>query len=227
MLGSIDTHDPLARAVASSAGCIVVSVDYRLAPEHRFPAAVDDCVAAVRWVIAHADEIGGDPRNVAVAGDSAGGNLATVAALTLKGAPRGSSSLSLVGQLLIYPVTQVRAARVGSFVTNAEGYFLRTSDMEWFESHYLGDRSDPSDPRVSPLLAPDLSGMPPALVITAEYDPLRDQGEAYARRLREAGVSCAHIDYPGAIHGFFGMPVAISDRAISQAGQWLRSVFGR
>jgi acetyl esterase len=156
-----------------------------------------------------------------VGGDSAGGNLAAVVALTL----RDSGGPTLAGQLLVYPATRLRGPREGSLVTNGEGYFLRASDIDWFENHYLGDSGDASDPRASPLLARDLSRLPPALVITAEFDPLCDQGEAYARRLSEAGVRCTNTRYVGAIHGFFGMPVAIADRAVAQAGDWLGGIF--
>jgi acetyl esterase len=219
VLGSLDSHDSVVRALAAAADCIVVSVDYRLAPEHRFPAAVRDCVSAVRWAHAHAAEFGADPARIAVGGDSAGGNLAAVVALTL----RDSGGPALVGQLLVYPVTRLRGPCEGSLVTNSEGYFLRTCDVDWFESHYLGDSGDPSDPRASPLLARDLSRLPPALVITAEFDPLCDQGEAYARHLSEAGGVCTHTRYAGAIHGFFGMPAAIADRAVTQAADWLKA----
>jgi acetyl esterase len=221
VLGDLDSLDSAVRRLAMAANCIVVSVDYRLAPEFRFPTAVHDCKSAVRWVHAHAAEFGADSHRLAVGGDSAGGNLAAAVALTL----RDSGGPSLAGQLLVYPATRLRGPREGSLVTNSEGYFLRTSDMDWFENQYLGDSGDASDPRASPLLAQDLSRLPPALVITAEFDPLCDQGEAYARRLSEAGVLCTHTRYAGAIHGFFGMPVAIADRAVAQAGDWLEGVF--
>lgn len=220
VLGNLDSHDAVVRELAATAGCVVVSVDYRLAPEYRYPAAVQDCLAATRWVYAHAAQIGVDPMRIAVGGDSAGGNLAAVVSLKL----RDTGGPALKAQLLVYPATQLRAPREGSLVTNADGYFLRTVDMDWFENHYLGDSADPNDPAVSPLLARDLSRLPRALVITAEFDPLRDQGEAYARRLREAGVVCAYSCYAGAIHGFFGMPAAIGHRAVAEAGNWLKSV---
>jgi acetyl esterase/lipase len=173
VLGNLDSLDSAVRALAVAANCIVVSVDYRLAPEHRFPAAVHDSVSAARWVHAHAAEFGADPHRIAVGGDSAGGNLAAVVALTL----RDSGGPTLAGQLLVYPATRLRCPRGGSLVTNGEGYFLRTTDIDWFENHYLGDSGDASDPRASPLLAQDVSRLPPALVITAEFDPLCDQGE--------------------------------------------------
>lgn len=221
VLGSLDSHDSVVRELAAAANCIVVSVDYRLAPEHRFPAAVHDCIFAARWVHAHATELGADSHRVAVGGDSAGGNLAAVVALSL----RDSGGPPLAGQLLVYPVTRLRGPRQGSLVTNSDGYFLRTSDMDWFESHYLGESGDGTDPRASPLLAQDLSRLPPALVITAEFDPLCDQGEAYALRLSESGVLCTHTRYAGAIHGFIGVPAAIAVRAVAQTGDWLKGVF--
>lgn len=221
VLGNLDSLDSAVRRLAAAANCIVVSVDYRLAPEFHFPAAVDDCVSAVRWVHVHAVEFGADSQRLAVGGDSAGGNLAAAVALIL----RDSGGPSLAGQLLLYPVTRLHGPREGSLLTNSDGYFLRTSDLDWLENQYLGDSGDASDPRASPLLAQDLRRLPPALVITAEFDPLCDQGDAYARRLSEAGVVCTHTRYAGAIHGFFGMPVAIADRAVAQAGAWLEGVF--
>ena len=221
VLGSLDSHDSVVRSLALGADCIVVSVDYRLAPEHRFPAGVDDSAAAVRWVHTHAAEIGADPSRIAVGGDSAGGNLATVVALRM----RDERGPKLAAQLLVYPVTHLRAPIEGSMAVNGEGYFLRAIDMQWFEDMYLSQSDDASHSHASPLLAKDLGGLPPALVITAEFDPLRDQGEAYATRLREADVDCVHTRYSGAIHGFFGMPAAIGRRAVAEAGAWLRAEF--
>ena len=215
VLGSLDTHDSLARSLAVAADCLVVSVDYRLAPEHRFPAAVDDCLAAVRWIGVHAAEIGADPTRIAVGGDSAGGNLATVVALRL----RDEGGPALAGQLLVYPMTWLRAPVEGSMVVNGEGYFLTASGVAWFENMYLAEPGQASHPHASPLLAKDLGGLPPALVITAEFDPLLDQGEAYARRMSEGGVAVTHTHYPGAIHGFFGMPASIGRRAMQEADQ--------
>ena len=221
VLGNLDTHDSVARSLAVGAECVVMSVDYRLAPEHGFPAAVDDCLAAVRWVHFHATEIGADPTRIAVGGDSAGGNLATVVALRL----RDEGGPALAGQLLVYPVTRLRAPVEGSMAANGEGYFLTASAMAWFENMYIGDSDHASHPHVSPSLAKDLSGLPPALVITAEFDPLCDQGEAYASRLSEAGVAATHSRYAGAIHGFFGMPASIGRRAVAEAANWLQEVF--
>ncbi len=183
VIGGLDSHDHLCRLLCDDAGCVVVSVDYRLAPEHPFPAAVEDCVAAYGWVAANATEVGGDPGRVAVGGDSAGGNLAAVVALTRRDAgdppPRA--------QVLVYPVTD-HEFDSPSMHENATGYFLEREHMRWFFGHYLRTPADADDWRVSPLRAPDLSGVAPAIVVTAEYDPLRDQGEAYGARLRAAGV---------------------------------------
>jgi acetyl esterase/lipase len=223
VLGSLDTHDSLARSLAVAADCLVVSVDYRLAPEHRFPAAVDDSLAAVRWIGVHAAEIGADPTRIAVGGDSAGGNLATVVALRL----RDEGGPALAGQLLVYPMTWLRAPLEGSMAVNGEGYFLTASAVAWFENTYLADPGHASHPHASPLLAKDLGGLPPALVITAEFDPLLDQGEAYARRMSEGGVAVTLTRYPGAIHGFFGMPVSLGRRAIEEAARWLKAAFAR
>jgi acetyl esterase len=221
VLGNLESHDALLRLVALGADCIVASVDYRLAPEHRFPAAADDALAAARWAYTHAAEIGADPHALVVGGDSAGGNLATVAALRV----RDEGGPELNGQLLVYPVTQLRAPRAGSMARCAEGYFLRASDMEWFADMYLGDSRSEADPHASPLLAPDLRGLPPALLITAEFDPLHDQGRAYATRLSAAGVNCEYSHYLGAIHGFFGMPASIGRRAVAESCAWLKKTF--
>jgi len=218
VLGNIDTHDVVVRGLAKAAGCIAVSVDYRLAPEHRFPAAIADCRSALRWVHEQATTLGADPALIAVGGDSAGGNLATVTALQL----RDEGGPKLAAQLLIYPVTRLNSPAAGSMLRNGEGYFLTMEAMAWFEQQYLGTLSDAERPQASPLLARDLSRLPPAFVLTAEFDPLYDQGRAYARRLRDAGVPCKYTCYEGAIHGFFGMPVAIGQRAVAEAGEWLK-----
>jgi len=177
----------------------VVSVDYRLAPEHPFPAAVDDAFDAVVWVAEHAAELHVDAGRVAVGGDSAGGNLAAVVSQMAKAA--GGPSIAF--QLLVYPATDL-AMRHPSHVENGEGYFLTHDMMAWFTHQYLGGR-DISNPRVSPLLAADLSGLPPALVITAEFDPLRDEGEDYAAKLAQAGGTVEQVRYDGEIHGFFDL----------------------
>jgi acetyl esterase len=219
----LGTHDALCRNLCAGAGCVVASVDYRLAPEHRFPAAPDDCLAATRWAAEHAAELGADPARVAVGGDSAGGNLAAVTALRARdeGGPR------LAGQLLLYPTTDAEAAGMASLAENAEGYGLTRRDMAWFKDRYFNDPSEAGNPHASPLRAADLRGLPPALVQTAEYDPLRDEGEAYAARLREAGVPTAVSRRAGMIHGFLFFPglVRAADAALDDACAWLRGAF--
>jgi acetyl esterase len=179
---------------------VVASVDYRRAPEHKYPVAAEDAFAATRWIAAHAAHLGLEARRLAVGGDSAGGNLA--AAVTLMARERGGPPLGF--QLLVYPVT-CHGFDTPSYRECADGYLLTRDGMRWFWGHYLGRAEEGGQPHASPLLAPDLAGLPPALVITAEYDPLRDEGEAYAARLREAGVSVTLTRYPGMIHGFFRM----------------------
>ena len=216
------THDATVRALTNAAGCVAVSVEYRLAPEHKFPAAADDSYAAARWVADNAAALNGDPSRVAVGGDSAGGNLAAVVALMAR--QRGGPPL--VHQLLVYPVTDFNFA-TPSYRENAQGYLLGRTDMVWFWNHYLRDEADGGNPLASPLRAEDLRGLPPALVITAEYDPLRDEGEAYAEKLRAAGVPVTCTRYDGMVHGFFNMFVAV-DRAkdaIRQAADALREAF--
>jgi acetyl esterase len=222
VIGSLDTHDNTCRALANAAGCIVVSVDYRLAPEHTFPAAVDDAFAATRWAAEHVADIGGDPARVAVGGDSAGGNLTAVVALLA----REAGDLSLRFQLLVYPVTDYEFDSQ-SMRDNATGYFLERDSMRWFYRHYLTGEADADDWRASPLRARDLAGLPPAFVITAEYDPLRDQGEAYARRLGDAGVPVELRRYDGVFHGFFGMRDLMEParEAFDAAAKALRAAF--
>jgi acetyl esterase len=198
VIGDLQSADTTARKLANRTGAVVVSVDYSLAPEHRFPAGPDDCGAALDWVLAHPDELGIDPTRVAVGGDSAGGNLAAVVAIGAR-----NRGVALTHQLLVYPATDATMS-LPSYQANAEGYLLTRSAMEWFYAHYIGDH-DPKDPRVSPLFADDLSDVAPATVITAEYDPLRDEGNAYAERLREAGIDVVLRCYEGQIHGFFGL----------------------
>jgi acetyl esterase len=199
-IGSIETHDMTCRSLANGVGCVVVSVDYRLAPEHKFPAAVEDALAATQWVADHATEVGGDPARVAVAGDSAGGNLAAVVSLLA----RDAGGPDLVFQLLVYPVTD-HEFESASMVENATGYYLERVSMRWFCHEYLNDESDGADWRFSPVRAPDLTRLPPAFVLTAEFDPLRDQGERYARELEAAGTAVELRRYDGVFHGFFGM----------------------
>ena len=222
VLCDLDTHDPTCRALAKRAGCVVVSVDYRLAPEARFPAAPEDCFAAARWAAANAASLGADPRRVAVAGDSAGGNLAAVVSILAR--ERGGPAL--VHQLLVYPVTDWDFETC-SYRENAEGYLLTRDMMRWFHGHYFAKPEEAADPLAAPLRAPDLRGLPPATVLTAEFDPLRDEGEAYAARLREAGVPTTLTRYDGMFHGFFGMTARI-DRAgdaVDDAARALRHAF--
>ena len=199
VIGDLDTHDDHARLLCRDVDAVVVSVDYRLAPEAPFPAGLQDCVAAYRWVVEHAADLGGDVTRLAVAGDSAGGNLSAATAVAARDA-----GLPLAAQLLIYPgVDFVESQDHPSRIENASGYFLTAEDMAWFGDHYL-QGSAPEDPRASVLRA-DLTGVAPAVVGTAEYDPLRDEGEAYAAALDRAGVPVVQHRYPGLIHGFFGL----------------------
>jgi acetyl esterase len=199
VIGDLDTHDNMARSICRDGEAVVVSVDYRLAPEAPFPAAVEDALAATRWVASHLADFGGDDR-LAVAGDSAGGNLAAVVAQQL----RDAGGPALAGQLLVYPAVDV-TGEYASRWENAEGYFLDLPTMAWFMDHYAADAALHEDPRISPLRHTDLSGLPPAVVVTAEYDPLRDEGEAYVEALRAAGVPVEVRRFDGMIHGFFDM----------------------
>jgi acetyl esterase len=204
---------------------MVISVDYALAPEHKYPAAVHECLAALQWVLVHAAELGIDSERVAVAGDSAGANLATVVAAAQS---RAVGSPALVGQILLYPVADLANFDSGSYREHAEGLFLTRDTMRWFASHYLRSAADALLEQVSPLRAKDLSQLPRALVITAEYDPLRDEGEAYAARLQAAGVSTQLTRYPGMIHGFFSMSAFLDGgkAATTEVLGSLRDVFG-
>lgn len=197
VIGDLDTHEAVCRAFANAAGCAVFSVDYRLAPEHKYPAAADDCYAFTRWLAENSAREGVDDRRIAVGGDSAGGNLAAVVALMA----RDSGLPKLCCQLLIYPVTDY-CLETPSYLENAEGYGLTLAGMRWFWDHYLGSESDGSEFKASPLQAESLAGLPPAYVITAGFDPLRDEGDAYAARLIEAGIPVELDRYEGMIHGF-------------------------
>lgn len=206
--GDLETHDRQARWLAIETGSVVVSVDYRRPPETRFPGAFDDAFAATRDVVDRIAEFGGDPRRIGVAGDSAGGNLAATTAIACRDA-----GIRLAAQLLVYPVTDVVGgyadatmnAAYPSRAENADGYFLSRAVMEWFVGHYLSDPDHSQDWRVSPLCAASLEGVAPAIVTTAWFDPLRDEGAAYAKALEAAGVHVKHHEGPGLIHGYFGM----------------------
>jgi acetyl esterase len=220
VIGDLDTHDVQCRQITAEAGITVVAVDYRLAPEHKFPASVDDAWAATRWVIAHGSELGIDPRRIAVGGDSAGGNLAAVVALLAR--DEGNTP-AIALQVLVYPVTDL-AGESKSYGDFADGYLLTRDSMRWFKNHYLKSSSDADDWRASPLRAASLAGLPPALVITAGFDPLRDEGAAYAARMTEAGGLVDYICYGGMIHGFMPMGKLIDtgNRAISHVAASLR-----
>jgi acetyl esterase len=206
VIGDLDTHDTLCRELANGSGCAVVAVDYRMAPEHRFPAAVEDSLAATRWVHAHAASLGVDATRLAVGGDSAGGNLAAVVAI----AARDAGDLPIAFQLLIYPATDQRRGWP-SHTTNAQGYLLTAETMDYFHDHYIADKSLDLDWRASPLLHDDLSKLPPALVLTAGYDPLRDEALQYSHRLTLCGNRATHILFERQIHGFITMGRVIDE----------------
>jgi acetyl esterase len=222
VIGDIESSDGLCRTLTNATGCIVVSVGYRLAPEHPFPAAADDAYFATLWVAMNAAGFGGDPSRIAVCGDSAGGNLAAV--VTQIARDRGRPALRF--QLLIYPVTD-SACDTPSYSENSEGYFLTKAAMQWFWNHYVQNEADRNHPYASPLRASSFAGLPEALVITAEYDPLRDEGEQYAERMRAAGIPVQMTRYDGMIHGFFAMGGVIDQgrAAVKQAAGALRAAF--
>lgn len=205
VLGDLDAYDSVCRAICNESGCIVVSVDYRLAPEHPFPAAIEDCQAALAWVAGHAEELGGDPRRLAVCGDSAGGNLAAVLALAAR-----EQGIALRYQVLIYPVTSAVPGDLPSHTEFGEGYVLSRNAMERFTGHYFGDDGRAPDWRGAPLLAEDLSGLPPALVMVGTYDVLRDDGVAYANAMTEAGNQVTLVEYSGMSHGFINMAATMT-----------------
>lgn len=207
VIGSVEDHDRMARRLADDIGCVVVSVEYRLAPEHKYPAAADDCYAATAWVSSHAAELGVDPTRLIVAGDSAGGNLAAVVALRA----RDEQGPAIAYQLLIYPVTGVPSDNTASYAANGEGHLLTRLSMEWFTNHYARSTADFDDPYFAPSRAKDLKGLPPAHIITAEFDPLRDEGEAYGARLLGAGVPTTMKRYDGQIHAFMSQDLLIRD----------------
>lgn len=220
----LDSHDATARALAARSGAAVVSVAYRLAPEHRFPAAVDDAYAALRWVAEESAALGGDPGVLVTAGDSSGGGLAT--AVTLRARDEGGPAVAL--QVLLYPVLDA-AQDTGSYRENAYGYFLTAAHMRWFWQQYLGPDGDGTHPLASPLRAADLGGLPPAHLVTAGCDPLRDEGLAYAERLRAAGVDVTTAHYPRMFHGFLGFPGLLPDagQAMTDAAEAIESAGSR
>ena len=220
VLCDLDTHDTVCRWIAKESGAVVIAVDYRLAPEHRFPAALVDCHAATAWVCANTARLGVDPDRVAVGGDSAGGNLAAVVSIKCRDA--GGPKLAL--QVLVYPVTDCGWLETQSYREFAEDHYLTRRLMDYFFGHYFAKAEDRVTPDASPLLVQELQGLQPALVITAECDPLRDEGEAYAARLAEARVTVACTRYPGMFHPFFSLPGLLEDsrKAVRQVAGALR-----
>jgi acetyl esterase len=226
VIGDLDMYDATCRAITNAADCMVVSVDYRLAPEHEFPVPLEDCYAAAEWVFDTAEAMQVDTDNVAIGGDSAGGNLA--AAVTQMA--RNRDGPSFAHQLLIYPVTD-HSYDTPSYEDNSEGYLLTKADMEWFWDHYLRDDIDGQNPYASPLKAQDLQGLPPATVVTCGFDPLRDEGAAYAKELEEAGVDTNHIHYEDAIHGIAQllvdpMELTRARDLISDVGEEMKTTLG-
>ena len=223
VVGSIESHDRVCRALAGRARLIVVSVDYRLAPEHPFPAAPRDAIAATRWVLANAGSLGIDPARVAVGGDSAGGNLSAVVSLQLR-----DDSARPAFQLLVYPATDLTRS-LPSHAMFRDSYFLSKAAGDWYMHHYLPDRSAETDPLGSPLLVGDLSRLPPALVVTAGFDPLRDEGRAYAEKMRAAGVTVEHVCFEGQMHGVLMLGAGIRDgaRMVDLAADRLRAALAR
>jgi acetyl esterase len=222
-LGTIDTSDGVCRALTNAVGCVTVTVGYRLAPEHKFPAAVHDCYAATQWIAEHAADLGVDPDRIAVGGDSAGGNLAAAVALLAR--DRGGPKLA--HQLLVYPNTDY-LSDTPSLRENTDPLLFNRTSSDWYWGHYLTSPEDGLDPLASPLRAPDHTGLPSATVLTAEYDPLRDQAEAYAHQLAAAGVPVALTRYPGMVHGFFTMSGILDAArdAVGEAAARLRKAFG-
>jgi len=216
VIGSLDTHDLIARNLCAGAEALVMSADYRMGPEHKFPAAVDDSFAALQWLTANAASLGADPERLGVHGDSAGANLAAVVALMAR--DRGGPALKL--QSLVYPVADY-TMNTASYRTFAEGYGLLTAAaMRWFRQHYLSSPEEADDWRASPLKAPSHAGLPPAIVVTAECDVLHDDGVAYAAALRKAGVEVEYREYPGMVHAFFGMVPIVDDAMNAQRAVW-------
>ena len=220
---NLDTHDRGCRNLCNAAGCVVISVDYRLAPEHKFPAGPEDCYAATKWAAAHAGELNADAAHIVLAGDSAGGNLVAVTALMAR--DRGGPALC--GQLMIVPVTDYPKPGYPSYVENGQGYGLTAAGMRWYWGHYLNNEAEADNPYASPVRAGNLRGLPPALIITAELDVLRDEGEHYGKCLAEAGVPTQVTRYDGVHHGFFGMQAVLdkSKKAMEEVTVWLTQRF--
>lgn len=220
VIGDLATHDAVCRELCGGVGMVVVAVDYRLGPEHRFPAAPDDCTAATHWVAANAASLNVDATRLCVGGDSAGGNLATVVAQRL----RDGNGPRLAAQLLIYPVARLDGVASRSMIDNAKGYLLERTDMEWFASHYLTSAADGQNPAASPILAKSLAGLPPALVLTCEFDPLRDEGEDYGRAMQAAGVPVTISRHDGTIHATWSFCTALEPgrKMMDEATRWLR-----
>jgi acetyl esterase len=223
VIGDLDTHDTLCRELANGSGACVVAVDYRMGPEHRFPTAVDDAFAATAWVHRQAADLRIDPARIAIGGDSAGGNLAAVVAI----AARDDGTLPIVFQLLVYPATDQHFV-TASHAANGQGYLLTTETMAYFRDHYIAAPAQYDDWRASPLRRADLAGLPPAFVLTAGYDPLRDEGLAYAQRLTEAGNRCAQVCFERQIHGFITMGRVIDEAntAVALCAALLRRELG-
>ena len=223
VIGTLDTHDSIARRMANRAGCLVASVDYRLAPEHRYPAAVEDTMAALAWATANGDAFGGDPSRIAVGGDSAGGNLAAVAAQKL----RDAGGPALACQVLIYPLTDHAMGDFASRRDHSDTFPIREPVMTWFHEHYFGHTDPVSEQDASPLHCEDFAGLPPAYVLTAGLDPLLDEGKAYADKLTAAGVDVVYKCYETTIHGFLqmGKVIPAAEGAIDEIGDYLKARF--
>lgn len=223
VFGSVDGYyDHVCRVLCARARCRVISVAYRLAPEHKFPAASDDCFAALQWVMLHAAELGIDRAKVFVAGGSAGANLAAVTALRA----RDSNGPALCGQILFYPLTAHHTPATASSLAYANGYYLTRADVIWFLQQYLRDDADARNPYALPLQSRSLSGLPPAFVITAEFDPLRDEGEDYAQRMRADRVAVTLTRYEGMIHGFLAFPTGEVERVFQETVRWIEALAG-
>jgi acetyl esterase len=221
VIGDLDSHDVVCRKLAHEGELMVISVDYRLAPEHKFPAAVDDAIAAAKWVAGNAGRLGIDPSRLLVGGDSAGGNLAAVVSI----AARDGNGPAIAGQLLIYPATDLAMTHL-SHSESETSILLTHSVIRWFRDHYLADVADAGDWRASPARAGTFAGLPPTYVLTAGADPLRDEGDEYASRLKEAGVPVTYRTFPGQFHGFFTMGKLLQQAniAASEIGVWLKAL---